>query len=388
MYFVLQIVEIKYNLIKKDMQQMKIAVLKERAVHEARIALSPETTRNFIKAGFSVWCEKGAGLSAGFTDQAYAEAGAHMSSVPLEIVSDADIILKVQPTPQSESISELAFARAKAVIIGFLSPFSNIQLIQSYAAKNITSIAMELVPRITKAQKMDALSSQSNLAGYRAVIEAAYYFGRGMAMMTTAAGTIAPARVLVLGAGVAGLQAIATAKRLGAIVSSFDVRATSREQVESVGAKCINLDNINSESSDGYARELGSEDQQKLVSMLSEYVTKNDIIISTAQIPGKPAPKLVMLDTVRAMRHGSVIVDLSTATGGNVEGSTRDEVVAINGVTVIGYSNLPSHIPHDSSRLYANNLYHFVTHAFQHGKIDINDDIIRAMLVTHNNKII
>jgi NAD(P) transhydrogenase subunit alpha len=367
---------------------MKIAVLKERATNESRVALSPETTKAFVKAGFSVWCEKGAGISAGFYDSDYINSGANVSAVPLEIIGDADIILKVQPTPQSKEISELTFAKPKAIIIGILSPFSNMALIQNYAEKNITSFAMELVPRITKAQKMDALSSQSNLVGYRSVIEASYHFSKGISMMTTAAGTIPPARVLVLGAGVAGLQAIATAKRLGAIVSAFDVRQASKEQVESVGAKFLSLGDITSESKDGYARELNADDQNKLVELLATQIVKNDIIISTAQIPGKQAPRLVKLDTVKAMQSGSVIVDTATLTGGNVEGSKRDEVVQIGGTTIIGYSNLASHIPHDSSRLYANNLLHLVLHIFQNGKIDMQDDIVRAMLVTHNNKII
>lgn len=367
---------------------MKIAVLKERAKNELRVALSPETTKAFVKAGFSVWCEKGAGISAGFYDDDYINAGANISSVPLEIAGDADIILKVQPTPQTDEISELVFAKPKAIIIGLLSPFANMNLIQNYAEKNITSFAMELVPRITKAQKMDALSSQSNLIGYRAVIEASYYFSKGFSMMTTAAGTIPPARVLVLGAGVAGLQAIATAKRLGAMVSAFDVRSASKEQVESVGAKFLSLGDITSESKDGYARELNADDQTKLVELLASQVIKHDIIISAAQIPGKQAPKLVKLETVKAMNNGSVLVDTSTLTGGNIEGSKRDEVVQVGGATVIGYSNLASHIPHDSSRLYANNLLHLVMHLFQNGKIDMNDDIVRAMLVTHNNKII
>lgn len=368
---------------------MKIAVLRERANHENRVALSPETARNFIKAGFTVWCEKGAGGAAGFSDAEYSAAGVFMSSVPLEIVGDADIILKVQPTPQDDEISELAFAKEKAIIIGFLSPLSNMQLVQSYASKNITALAMELVPRITKAQKMDALSSQSNLAGYRAVIEATYFFTKGVPMMTTAAGTIPSAKVLVLGVGVAGLQAIATAKRLGGTVSAFDVRESSREQVESVGAKFIKLENdIKSESKDGYARELDPNNQNRLIELLASHVLKHDIVISTAQIPGKPAPKLIRLETVKAMNHGSIIVDAATPTGGNVEGSKKDEVVTIGGTTVIGFSNLASRIAYDSSRLYANNLYHLVTHIFQGGKIDVNDDIIKAMLVTHNGKVI
>jgi NAD(P) transhydrogenase subunit alpha len=367
---------------------MKIAVLKERAAYEARVALTPDTASKFIKAGHTVWCEKNAGNTAGFSDEAYSAVGVNLSSVPLEIVSDADIILKVQPTPVSDKVNELEFARSQAIIIGLLTPFANMPLIQSYATKNITSIAMELVPRITKAQNMDALSSQSNLVGYRAVIEALIFYGRSMSMMMTSAGTLAPAKVLVLGAGVAGLQAAATAKRLGAIVSAYDIRKASKEQVESVGARFIATEEMDFESSTGYAKELGGEYQQKQAALLTEHVAKNDIIISTAQIPGKPAPKLITKAMISNMKSGSVIVDTAVLSGGNVEGSKCDDVVVNGGVTIIGYSNLASHIAHDSSRLYANNLYNFVMHAFTAGKLNTNDEIVKAMLVTYGGKII
>jgi len=371
---------------------MKIAVLKERAPYETRVALTPDTAKAFIKAGFTVSIEKDAGLISGFLDEEYVKAGAYVSGVPLEIVSDADIILKVQPTPASDKINELEFARQKAVIIGLLSPFANLQLIQNYAERKITALSMEMVPRTTKAQSMDALSSQSNLAGYRAVIEAAHHFGRAMPMMMTAAGTISPAKVLVLGAGVAGLQAIATAKRLGAAVSAYDVRAASKEQVESVGARFISAaevtTEVTAEGAGGYARELGAEQQQKQAELLAEYASKSDIIISTAQIPGKPAPKLITKEMVASMREGSVLVDLATSTGGNIEGSKRDEVVKVGGVTIIGYSSMATHIPSDSSRLYAKNLYTFVTHAFKDGKLNLNDEIVKAMLVSHGGKVV
>jgi NAD(P) transhydrogenase subunit alpha len=367
---------------------MKIAVLKERTSGENRVALTPESAKAFIKDGFSIWCEKSAGLAAGYSDAEYIASGVNISSVPLEITSDADIIIKVQPSPLSDEINELSFAKQKAVIIGLLSPFANMQLIQKYAEANITSLAMELVPRITKAQIMDSLSSQSNLAGYRAVIEAAYHFNMAFPMMMTSAGTISPTKVLVLGAGVAGLQAVATAKRLGAVVSAYDVRAASKEQVESVGGKFLSIGNDDFASASGYARELSAEYQQRQVDLLSENAAKNDIIITTAQIPGKPAPSLITSKMLELMRPGSVIVDLSTATGGNVEGSVRDQVVKKNGITIIGYSNLASHIAHDSSKLYAKNLYNFVSHAFKGGKLNITDEIVKAMLLTHNGKII
>lgn len=367
---------------------MKIAVLKERAAFETRVALSPETAKAFMRAGFAVCLEKGAGLRAGFSDEEYATAGVTLSSVPLEIVADADIILKVQPSPTSDPINELEFAKPKSVIIGLLAPFANIKLVHSYSEKNITSLAMELLPRITKAQGMDALSSQSNLAGYRAVIEAANCSKSAFPMMMTAAGTISPIKVLVLGAGVAGLQAIATAKRLGAVVSAYDVRYAAKEQVESLGARFIASEEMNFESKGGYASEVTDEYRQKQAALLSEAASKNDIIIATAQVPGKPAPQLITKSMISSMISGSVVVDLATATGGNVEGSVRDKVVEVGAVTIIGYSNMASHVPHDASRLYAKNLYNFVMHAFKNNKLDVSDEIVKAMLVTHGGKVL
>lgn len=367
---------------------MKIAVLRERAKGELRVALTPETTKAFVKDGYSVFCEKSAGLAAGYIDEEYKAAGATISAVPLEIVSDADIILKVQPSPTNDEINELVFAREKAIIIGLLSPFANVQLIHKYAEKHITSLAMELVPRTTKAQVMDCLSSQSNLAGYRAVIEASHAFGKGFPMMMTSAGTISPAKVLVLGAGVAGLQAIATAKRLGAVVFAYDVRAAAKEQVESVGGRFISVGTGDFSNNSGYAREVTSEYEEQQRALLADQSSKSDIIITTAQIPGKPAPILITEEMVKNMRPGSVIVDMSTSTGGNVEGSLKDEIVKKGEVTIIGYSNLASKIAHDASKLYAKNLYNFVNHAVKSGKLNITDEIVKAMLLTHNGKVI
>ncbi len=368
---------------------MKIAVLKEKAPGEARVAVTPDVVALFIKAGFTISIEKNAGVSAGFTDEAYKAAGATVSAVPLELATDADIILKLQPTPMEDKVNELEFAKKGTVIIGFLSPYNNKFLTQTYAEKNLTALAMELVPRITKAQSMDALSSQSNLAGYRAVIEAAYHFKRGMPMLMTAAGTVAAARVLVLGAGVAGLQAIATAKRLGGVVSAYDVRAASKEQVESVGAKFISIDGASFESKGGYATEVTSRDFLKQQGeVLAEHVKRSDIIITTAQIPGKPAPKLITREMIGTMGNGSVIVDMATSTGGNVDYSEKDKIIVQNGVTIIGYSNLATHIPYDSSKLYAKNLYNLVMHIFKDGKLNTNDEIVANMLLTHKGKIL
>ncbi|MGV2432330.1 MAG UNVERIFIED_CONTAM: Re/Si-specific NAD(P)(+) transhydrogenase subunit alpha [Rickettsiaceae bacterium] len=367
---------------------MKIAVLKEKAEGETRVAVTPDVAALFIKAGFSVSVEKGAGVSAGFNDEAYKKSGASISSVPLEIVSDADIVLKVQPTPIEDKVNETEFLKKGAAIIGFLSPHNNKFLTQTYAEKNITSLAMELVPRITKAQSMDALSSQTNLAGYRAVIESSYHFKRGFPMLMTAAGTVAAAKVLVLGAGVAGLQAIATAKRLGAIVHAYDVRPAVKEQVESVGAKFIQVEGSNFESKGGYAAEVTKEYMKKQEEVLAEFVARSDVVITTAQIPGKKAPELISKEMVNSMNYGSVIVDMAASTGGNVALSEVGKVISYNGITIIGYSNLAQHIPYDASRLYAKNLYNLVMHIFKDKKLNTDDEIVASMLLTHKGKIL
>lgn len=366
---------------------MKIAVLKEKAKGENRVALTPDIVIRLIKAGFEISVEKGAGIQAGFLDDAYHNAGATLSNVPLEIVSDADIILKVQPTPPETKTGEVEFAKKNSVIIGFLSPYNNEFLTQTYAEKHITSLSMELVPRTSKAQSMDALSSQSNLAGYRAVIEASYHFKKGMPMLMTAAGTVSAAKVLVLGAGVAGLQAIATAKRLGGIVTGYDVRAAAGEQVESLGGKFISVEGDSLEGEGGYAA-IGSEEfNQKQAILLAEHASKSDIIITTAQIPGKEAPMLITKDMVNSMDQGSVIVDMATISGGNVEVSEKDKVVSYNGVTIIGNTNLANNIAYDASRLYAKNLFNLIQHIFKDKKLNMDDEITSKMLLTHKGKI-
>jgi NAD(P) transhydrogenase subunit alpha len=369
---------------------MKIAVLKERAPYETRVALTPDTAKAFIKAGFTVSIEKDAGLISGFLDEEYVKAGAYVSGVPLEIVSDADIILKVQPTPASDKIKELEFARQKAVIIGLLSPFANLQLIQNYAERKIIALSMEMVPRITKAQSMDALSSQSNLAGYRAVIEAAHHFGRAMPMMMTAAGTIKAARVVILGTGVAGLQAIATANRLGAVVEASDVRPAAKEQVESLGAKFIDVPFETDEEREiaqgvgGYARPMPASWMARQAVLVSERCKQADLVIATALIPGRPAPTLISAETVRAMKPGSVIIDLAVERGGNCPLSQKGQVVQENGVTLVGLTNLPGMVATDASALYARNLLDFLKLIIdKEGKLAIarDDDIVQACLV-------
>lgn len=368
---------------------MKIVALKERAVGETRAAISPEVTKLYIKKGYIVFIEKDIGALCGYTNEAYKESGAEISAVPLEIISDADIILKVQPTPLIDQINEIDLAKPKAIIIGLLSPSSNSQYISKLASKNLSALSMELVPRITKTQNMDVLSSQSNLAGYRAVLEASYHFDRAFPMMMTAAGTITPAKVLIIGVGVAGLQAIATAKRLGGAVSAYDVRSATKEQVESLGAKFITPDNTeNLEDKSGYAKEVSSDYKAKQEQFLANLVKNFDIIITTAQIPGKKAPILVTSDMIKSIKSGSVIVDMATGSGGNVEGSKVDAIVTVNNVKIIGWSNMASRIAADSSKLYAKNLYNFLEHAINKEKFNFEDEIVKQMLLIKDGKAI
>lgn len=370
---------------------MKIGVLKERAEFENRVAATPAIIKSFSALGFDVFIESEAGVNAGFTDEMYLQEGAKISKIPLEIIGDADIILKVQPSPKKDSDStELAFVKNGAIIVGMLNPWENKDLFIEYKNKNISSFSLEFVPRITRAQGMDVLSSQSNLAGYQAVVDAAYEYGSAFPMMMTAAGTITPAKVLILGAGVAGLQAIATARRLGAIVSAFDVRAAAKEQVESLGAKFIEVpnDGQNFETKGGYALEATEEYKRKQSELIAETIQKSDIVISTALIPGKKAPVLITVDMIKTMKPGSVIVDLAAVSGGNCEATTPNSIAAYNGVKVIGYTNYPSRIAKDASSLYAKNVYNFVSLLIDKdtGNLKINtmDEILKASLITNS----
>ena len=368
---------------------MKIVALKEKVKHETRVAITPEVAGLLTKKGFAVTVEKDIGIHAGFRDEEYVAVGAKISAVPLEIISDADIILKVQPSPLTDKYSELEFAKAGAVIIGLLSPYLNHEYIKELAKKKLTAFAMELVPRITKAQNMDALSSQSNLVGYRAIIEASYHYTKAFPMMMTAAGTVSPCKTLVLGIGVAGLQAIATAKRLGSSVAGYDVRTATKEQVESLGAKFISPElQEDLQDKSGYAQESSESQKAKQEEFLAKTIKNYDIIITTAQIPGKKAPVLVTDKMLSSMKHGSVIVDIATATGGNVEGSEMDKIVSKHGVTIIGLSNLAAKIATDSSKLYSKNLYNFLNYALQDGKFNMDDDLVQSMLITKDGKIV
>jgi H+-translocating NAD(P) transhydrogenase subunit alpha len=372
---------------------MKIAVLKERASAEHRVAISAEVVKKLVGSGVNVHIEQGAGKDSLISDDDYVKAGAKVSKVLLEIVADANVVLKVQPSPKGKELTELDFITPGALLVGLLSPHNNKELLKQYADKKITSAAVELLPRITKAQGMDVLSSQSNLAGYLSVIRAATEYGRAFPMMMTAAGTISPARVLIMGAGVAGLQAIATAKRLGAIVSVFDVRAAAKEQVESLGGKFIEVPVEEDGSTNaGYAKEMSEEYKAKQKQLIHDTIKKSDIVITTALIPGRPAPRLITSSMIKDMRVGSVIIDLAAASGGNCEGSIADKIVNYDGIKIIGYSNLPAEIAAESSKLYSRNLYNFLEYItnkeFKVANINFDDEIIKACVLTHDGQIV
>ncbi len=368
---------------------MKISAIKERLAGEDRCAITPESTKLFVKKGLKICVEAGIGYGANYSDQQYIDAGAQVSSIPLEILADADVILKVRPSPLDIPLNEIELAKPGAIIIGLLSPYENKQYLLKMLEKKLIGITMELVPRITKAQNMDVLSSQSNLAGYRAVIEAIYEFSRAIPMMMTAAGSISPAKTLVLGVGVAGLQAIATAKRLGSIVFAYDVRPDTKEQVESLGAKFLSIEQaIDKQDASGYATQNSTAEQKRQEEFLSNIVKSYDIIITTAQIPGKKAPLLISGEMIKSMKPGSVIVDMSTSTGGNVEGSEKDEIIKINGVKIIGWSNLAARIATDASKLYAKNLYNFIDYSFNNNSFNFSDDLVKQMLLTQNGQIV
>jgi len=376
---------------------MKVAVIKERRAHERRVAASPDTVKRMVRMGLEVVTEGGAGSSASFTDAAFAAAGASIVADPAAALGDADILLKVQrPLIDAEAgIDELTYLKRGSVLIGLLQPTQNPDDVDAYARAGIAAFAMELVPRITRAQAMDVLSSQANLAGYKAVVEAAAEFGRAFPMMMTAAGTIKAARVLVMGAGVAGLQAIATARRLGAIVSATDVRAAAKEQVESLGATFITVDEAaahSAETPEGYAREMGEDYQHRQRDRITEALKRTDIVICTALIPGHRAPILLTDAMLGGLAPGSVIVDLAVEAGGNVEGSRPEEIVTTpNGVQIIGPLNMPSRIAVDASQLYARNLLSFLTLLVDKDhqlKIDTSDEIIRATLLTENGAVV
>jgi H+-translocating NAD(P) transhydrogenase subunit alpha len=375
---------------------MKIVITKERRAHERRVAATPDTVKKFIALGFEVAVEESAGVSSRFSDAEYIAAGASISADIAGLLGSADLILKVQrPLLAGEGeIDELSLMKRGAILLGILSPYSDPKAITQYAEAGITALALEFVPRITRAQSMDILSSQSNLAGYRAVIEAINIYDRVMPMMMTAAGTVAPARVMVLGAGVAGLQAIATAKRLGAIVSATDVRAASKEQVESLGGKFVMVESEevkSAETAGGYAKEMSDDYKRRQAELVAETLKKQDIAICTALIPGRKAPTLINDEMVYSMRPGSVIVDLAAEQGGNCTLTKPGEIVEINGVSIIGLLNIPSRLSADASALYAKNLLNFISpmiNAEKQFSANWQDEIISATVLTRAGEIV
>lgn len=368
---------------------MKLAVIRERRDAEKRVAASPETVKKLIGLGFDVSVETGAGNAASVPDAGFEAAGATIAPDLAAAVGDADVIFSVQGLEGADA----AKVKKGALQLASLNPFVDGDRLKAYADAGLTAVAMEFVPRITRAQSMDVLSSQSNLAGYKAVVDAAEAYGRAFPMMMTAAGTVAPAKVMVMGAGVAGLQAIATAKRLGAIVSATDVRPAAKEQVESLGGKFVMVEDeetAEAETSGGYAKEMSDEYKAKQAKLIADTLAKQDIAITTALIPGRPAPELISEEMVKSMKPGSVIVDLAVEMGGNCALSKAGEVVEAHGVTILGHRNVPSRLAADASALYARNLLHFITPHVKDGalEIDFEDEIVAESVVTKDGAIV
>jgi NAD(P) transhydrogenase subunit alpha len=364
---------------------LTIAVTRERHQGETRCAVTPDTVKKFVGMGAAVSIEAGTGHGSSIPDAEYVAAGATVKPDTRAVLEGADLLLKVRgPTQQ-----EITALKPGAVVVALLDAYREKDTVSALAKANATGFAMEFVPRITRAQVMDALSSQANLAGYRAVIEAANAYGRGFPMMMTAAGTVAAAKVFVMGVGVAGLQAIATARRLGAVVTATDVRPATKEQVESLGAKFVAVEDEefqNAQTAGGYAKEMSDDYKAKQAALTATHITKQDIVITTALIPGRPAPVLVTADHVASMKPGSVIVDLAIENGGNVQGARLNEVVTTpNGVTIVGLANLPGRIASDASALYAKNLVAFAGLLIKEGALapDLEDEILKAAVVTH-----
>lgn len=363
---------------------MKIAVLKERRAGENRVAATPDSVKKLIALGASVAVEAGAGLSASVTDEAYAAAGASVGDLAATL-SGADLIIKVQ----RPDAAELQAYPEGATLIAILSPYADAALLEAYNGRKLSTFALEFVPRITRAQVMDVLSSQSNLAGYRAVLEAAHAYGKAFPMMMTAAGTVPPAKVMVMGAGVAGLQAIATAKRLGAVVSATDVRLAAKEQVESLGGKFVMVDDDEAkqaETSGGYAKEMSEAYKAKQAQLIADTIKNQDIVITTALIPGRKAPVLVTDEMVKTMKPGSVIIDMAAEQGGNCTLTKPGQTNEVGGVKILGLLNIPSRIAADASALYARNLVAFITPLVDKEtkalKPDFADEIVKATCLT------
>lgn len=360
---------------------MRIGVPRETTSGERRVALVPESVGKLVKSGVAVVVEQGAGVTAGFPDAQYAASGA--TAAP-DAWSDVDLVLKVQ----APTLSEIARIPSGAVLVSFLAPRTHTEAIAGLTARGVTALAVELVPRTTLAQAMDVLSSQATIAGYKAVLLGAAQLPRILPMLTTAAGTLAPARAFVIGAGVAGLQAIATTRRLGAIVSGFDVRSAAREQIESLGAKAVGKELETAEGAGGYAREVVADQQARIDALLAGHIKEQDLVITTAQIPGKPAPKLISAAMVASMRSGSVIVDLAAETGGNCALTRAGESVVIGGVTILGPVNLAASVPGHASQMLSRNLTALTLRMVKEGKlvVDPADEILGPMVVSGRNE--
>jgi NAD(P) transhydrogenase subunit alpha len=370
---------------------MKLAILKERLGGESRVAASPDTVKKFKGLGLEVTVEAGAGAAARVSDADFTAAGASIAPDAAAALSGADIVLSVR-APGAETIAQM---KKGAVLAALLAPYTDKDTPARLAAQGVDGFAMEFIPRISRAQAMDVLSSQANLAGYKAVIDAAAQFGRAMPMMMTAAGTIAPARVLVMGVGVAGLQAIATARRLGAIVSATDVRPATKEQVESLGATFVAVmddEFKNAQTAAGYAKPMSAEYQAKQAALTAETIKKQDIVITTALIPGRAAPVLVTEDMIKTMKPGSVIVDLAAEQGGNTPLTKANEVIEVHGVTIMGYTNLPGRLAVDASSLYARNLFNFISLLVDKktGALAVNwdDEIVKGAGLTRDGAVV
>src|SRR5213083_2308752 len=362
---------------------MRIGVVRETTPGERRVSLVPDTVGRLAKGGNEVVVERGAGQASSFPDRMYTEAGATVGDA-----WDAELVVKVA----RPSDDELGRIREGAVLIAFLQPLTNHALVRELARRRVTALSMDAIPRITRAQPMDALSSQATVAGYKAVLLAAAALPKFFPMLTTAAGTIAPAKAFIIGAGVAGLQAIATARRLGAVVEAFDTRPVVKEQVQSLGAKFLEVDlGETGEGAGGYAKELSEEAHRKEVQLLAKAVKENDIIITTAAIPGRPAPKLITADMVRSMKPGSVIVDLAAETGGNTEVTKPGEVIVVGGVRIDGTTNLPSTMPYHASQMYSRNVASLLALMItKEGKLnlDMNDDVVKGTVITKDGEIV
>lgn len=368
---------------------MQIAVPAETHANEKRVALIPDSVSKLTKAGLKVEVQSGLGDHAGFSDQQYQDAGATVSTDRAALLANGDIVLRVR----KPAIEEVTALKKGAIHVSYLDPYNENELIDAMASHGVTAISMEMIPRTTRAQKMDALSSQANLAGYVMVILAASKLDRILPMMMTPAGTLSPAKVFVIGAGVAGLQAIATAKRLGAKVEAFDTRPVVAEQVRSVGAKFVEIDlGETGQTKDGYANALTAEQLEMQQQGMKEIISKSDIVITTAQLFGRPAPRIVTKEMVEAMQPGGILVDMAVESGGNVEGSKPDEIVDVNGVSIIGVSNLPSEVPRHASQMYSSNLYNLVSEFWEEEgqafNLNLEDDILSACVITHGGAIV